>query len=192
MSDLLESVANSERDPYEGISNENMLARFKKANERISMRRDKWLESRSRKLDCKLCKIQEEILESCHECKANGAEISTHGENGPVKDAQDSDYRIEKILESKCCGAKTQSKLDTDCESCGEATPVEDLEMVLYRQRCYSSISKYKVKKNGRIITHRFEKSPLKFEGFDYKQIHCCKSPIYRRSQRLMECLTMA
>ena len=169
-----------------------MLARFKKANEGISRRRDKWLENISRKLDCKLCKIQEEILESCHECKANGAEISNADENGPGKDAQDRDDRIniiEKILESKCCGAKIQSKLDTDCESCGEATPVEDLEMVLIGNDVIAQFPNIKSKNTGRIVRHRVEKSPLEFEGFDYKQIHCCKSPIYRRSQRLMECL---
>ena len=52
VSDLLEAVANSEPDPYEVISSEDMLAATKKFNEIFMERRDNWLEKRNFKIMC--------------------------------------------------------------------------------------------------------------------------------------------
>ena len=44
VSDLLEAVANSEPDPYEAMSSEDMLYKTKLANEKIRLRRERWEE----------------------------------------------------------------------------------------------------------------------------------------------------
>ena len=41
VSDLLEAVANSELDPYEAITSENMLYKTKLADENIRLRRER-------------------------------------------------------------------------------------------------------------------------------------------------------
>ena len=62
MSDLLEAVANSEPDPYEAMSSEDMLYKTKLANEKIRLRRERWEEKRKRNLlreNCRYEKIYE-------------------------------------------------------------------------------------------------------------------------------------
>ena len=59
VSDLLEAVANSEPEPYEVISSEDMLAATKKFNIKYMERRDDWLRIRNRKISCNICKFEE-------------------------------------------------------------------------------------------------------------------------------------
>ena len=48
VSDVLEAVANSEPDPYEVISTEEMLTATKRFNEKFVERKEIWLESRKK------------------------------------------------------------------------------------------------------------------------------------------------
>ena len=59
VSDLLEAVADSEPQPYEVISSEDMLAATKKFNAKYMERRDAWLVRRNHKINCNKCKFEE-------------------------------------------------------------------------------------------------------------------------------------
>ena len=61
VSDLLESVANSEPAPFEVVSTEDMLAETKIYNEKQKMQQEEWNVRRVRKIKCKKCCIESKI-----------------------------------------------------------------------------------------------------------------------------------
>ena len=67
VSDLLESAANSQPNPYESISSEDMLAKSKKGNEMIRGWRKEWERRKEKKMTCSSCRI--DAKKSCLNCK---------------------------------------------------------------------------------------------------------------------------
>ena len=70
MSDVLEAVANNERDPYEVVSSEDMLSRVHEANKKNAIRRKDWMNRRFEKLmkSCNSCPNRYELIAKCDRC----------------------------------------------------------------------------------------------------------------------------
>ena len=61
VAEVLEAVANSEKDRYNTISSEDMLYRIHQYNKDVTEKRKTWLENKTRKLLCIKCKIMESV-----------------------------------------------------------------------------------------------------------------------------------
>ena len=59
VSDMLEAVANSEENPYEVNSTEDMLARAIVCNGNVKKRIEEWNQRRKIKLNCTICRFEE-------------------------------------------------------------------------------------------------------------------------------------
>ena len=122
VSDLLESVANSEKDPYEAISSEDMLAKTKLYNENVTRKKQMWKEKRMVKILCKKCCL---LSYSCNICKD---ETPSNASNTEFE--FEIEKAIDKLLEKKCCAQNVKSKLAENYEFCGDGIREEDLEMM--------------------------------------------------------------
>ena len=69
VSNLLESVANSDKNNFESISGEDMLSKKEKGNREARKIKERWIERRGNKIrkKCKRCNLQE-IINSCGKC----------------------------------------------------------------------------------------------------------------------------
>ena len=67
VSDVLEAVANNEKEPYEVCSGEDMLARIHACNEKTMARRNEWMERRFMKIEtiCDMCEEQAALTSGC-------------------------------------------------------------------------------------------------------------------------------
>ena len=57
VSDLLEAIANSEKQKYEVISSEDMLHHVKNSNEEVKKMKQEWYGKKRRKDNCEQCKV---------------------------------------------------------------------------------------------------------------------------------------
>ena len=71
VSDVLEAVANSEQDPYEVCSGEDMLARVHAANKKNAARQEEWKQRRTAKIltDCQDCGDKLHLVLGCGNCQ---------------------------------------------------------------------------------------------------------------------------
>ena len=165
VSNFLESVANSIENHFECISSEDMLASTKRANEKIDKIIKEWKEKRLKKLRCKSCAYKEIKIQPCQEC---------HEDEEIWNDKDDDDDKLLKKMEQKydcdTCGLEWRDMMETDCDCCGEGLFWEDQEICLLGLDVVALFPSMKSKETGLIIRHQVLKSPIKVEGFDWKQ----------------------
>ena len=156
VSDVLESVANSEEMPYEVISSEDMLAATKTFNEKFMERRKIWQERRDEKLKCERCKFEEIYARNHPETEMTREEMKKDlMENFGLIETEDEEYR---------------ERLKQDCELCGEGLEEKDLDVCLLGNDVVALFPSIKSKSTGKIVRKRVILSSLKFEGFDWRQ----------------------
>ena len=171
VSDLLEAVANSEQNPYEVNSTEDMLARTKVCNEKVKKRIEDWERKRMLKLNCSRCKFEEISATFVEEityktpCEETGN--SRNPRNEMTGEARRKEMRQE--LADLIDNEKMREKMKEDCEECGQGLYEEDRQMCLIGNDVVALFPSIKSQNTGRIVRKRIEKSPLKFEGFEYR-----------------------
>ena len=108
VSNLLESVANSQTSKFESISSEDMLSKTKESNKKMAELLEKWMRIRDKKLECKECNIKEEIEKKschiCHEIDKEETEIES----------------LQRQYDCEDCGEEMRDRLEQDCTNCGE------------------------------------------------------------------------
>jgi hypothetical protein len=156
VSDVLESVANSEAQPYEAISSEDMLAATKRFNQKYQEKRKIWQERRDEKLMCERCKFEEIYKGSHPETSMTREEIR--------KDLIQNFGNIERE------NYEYKARLGEDCEDCGDGIDEKDLEVCLLGNDVVALFPSIKSKSTGKIVRKRVEISPLEFKGFNWKQ----------------------
>ena len=163
VSEVMESVSKSMKNPYSVISSEDMLARVRKYNEVIERKKEEWLIMKGLRLACNECNILEQ------QCNQHIKEDKFHElikeENwDKIKDA------IENSFENQCCGETAYKVMKTDCKSCGKGITKEKMTMCLVGSDVIALYPSLSARNTGRIIKERIEKSNIKFEGFDDKK----------------------
>ena len=156
VSDVLESVANSEDEPYEVISSEDMLAATKVFNEKYMERKKVWEERRRRKMDCERCKF-EEIYARCHP----GTPMTRKEIREDLKERCDAKLREDDEF---------KMRLKKDCDECGEGISEKELEICLLGNDVVALFPSIKSQNTGKIVRKRVIRSPLKFDGFNWRQ----------------------
>ena len=178
VAELLEAVANSEPDPYEVISSEDMLARTKRFNMKVLAKKEEWIRKRERKLGCRTCQF-EEIIFHCKLCKeeityiTNKEDLSGEGEMKDQEERKQSREEIkemfEEILERNCCSIEIKLKMKEDCVDCGPGMTEEDQEVCIIGNDVVALFPSIKSESTGKIVRKRVEDSPLDFDGFEFK-----------------------
>ena len=163
VSDVLEAVANGERDPYEVCSGEDMLARVHEANRRTMARREEWNARREKKLliDCGTCEERIGVPLGCDNCQPR--------DRDKREDESRKEY-LERAAECEVCGPKIEARLEQDCSECGLAVRKAELERVLLGNDVVGLFPNIKSKNSARIVRRKVEKSEVEFVGFDFKQ----------------------
>ena len=77
---------------------------------------------------------------------------------------------LENQLDSDCCRKKIWKQMENDCKECGKGIHEEDQQICLVGNDVVALFPSMKAKNTGIIVRKRVENSPLKFEGFDYRQ----------------------
>ena len=164
VSDVLEAVANNEKNPYEVNSGEDMLARVHACNEKTRARREEWLERRFDKIETECnCNIEKAGL--VRDCEQHRYEHTTETRLGQCMRPF-----WDRAAECDACGPKITARLEEECHDCGAPMSKKDLERVLLGNDVVGLFPSITSKNTGRICRERVEKSELMFEGFDYKQ----------------------
>ena len=158
VSDLLEAVANSEPEPYEVISSEDMLAATKKFNIKYMERRDDWLRIRNRKISCNICKFEE----------VSGAVYVVGEENEilRVRNMMKRDNDENMLADDQ----EIWQRLGEDCEECGPGISAREMDVCVLGNDVVALFPSIKSKNTGVIVRKRIENSQLRIEGFDYKR----------------------
>ena len=160
VSDLLESLANSEPDPYESISSEDMLNKITIYNENVRKRKIIWKLQRTKRFCCKLCQIIKAV-EECEECKHA---MTVTGDDLKLSSC------LEESIQRECCRRKIWTRMEQDCEECGRGIHEEDQQMCLVGNDVVALFPSILSRSTGIIVRNRAEKNPLEFKGFNYKQ----------------------
>ena len=126
VSDVLESVANSEPDPYEVISSEDMLARSKVFNKKMQKKVETWQGKRKEKIRCEICKIIE-IPRNCQSCGARDCpDPAEMTEIEKERIEAEMTENIEEFWNNNCCGNEIKEKMSMNCENCGPGIHEDD------------------------------------------------------------------
>ena len=170
VSDILEAVANNERDPYEVVSSEDMLSRVHEANKKNLARRQEWSARRLEKIlrECNSCGDRQSLIADCTSCQAGFKE--TEPSQGQEHDKNKMLGFWNKCAECDKCGPRVTARVETDCGQCGAPVSKRELERVLLGNDVVGLFPNIKSKNSARIVRGRVEESDIVFEGFDYKQ----------------------
>jgi hypothetical protein len=160
VSNFLESIANSMENKFERISSEDMLHSSKEANKKMMEHKMHWQEKRRRKLRCTKCNFNTEKLEHCHLC----TDTLNTGDKSNLMETMEMHYDCEQ------CGQDWRCKMEQECEECGDGIYWEDQEICLLGLDVVALFPSMQSATTGRIVREHVLKSPLKIEGFDWKQ----------------------
>ena len=107
VSDVLEAVANGERDTYEVCSGEDMLSRVHEANKRNQARREDWMTRRFSKImrDCEDCGDKKNLVSGCDSC------LNEYQSKSGDKQREFWD----KTLDCSTCEPRISARMETDC-----------------------------------------------------------------------------
>ena len=120
MSDILEAVANNERDAYEVVSSEDMLSRVHEANKKNLARRQEWAARRVEKImtECDSCGDRQNLVADCTSCEAELRETDGSG----MLEFWSTCAECEK------CGPRVTDRVETDCNQCGARVSKRELD----------------------------------------------------------------
>ena len=159
VAEVLEAVANSEKDRYNTISSEDMLYRIHQYNKDVTEKRKTWLENKTRKLLCIKCKIMESV--DCPRTEDHGWDLIQNTNNN-----QEQTQITQKITNNNCCGLEIEKMLENDCTECGPGVNKLKIEFCVFGNDVKALYPSIQSEKSGKIIRERVEKSTLEFEGF--------------------------
>ena len=158
VSNLLESVANCISNQFECISSEDMLSNTKKANKALDKIIKEWKAKRLKKLRCNTCPYKTEEIRVCEDCQEQDAQ------------EQDMTTKMENQYDCDRCGRMWRDMMEENCEECGDGLFWEDQEICLLGLDVVALFPSMTSETTGKIIRKHVLKSPIKIEGFDWKQ----------------------
>ena len=85
----------------------------------------------------------------------------------------DNDRNMERMkckYDCDVCGQEWRETMEKECEECGEGLYWEDQEICLLGLDVVALFPSMKSEQTGKIIRHTVMTSPIKIEGFDWKQ----------------------
>ena len=168
VAEVLEAVANSEKDRYNTISSEDMLARIHTSNKKISINQEKWYMARIKKLQCNKCKIMENV--DCSNTEDHKWEDIIPPVDINTEDLEKYEKSAQELVENECCKQEIEDRLAYPCESCGPGIANWDITYCLIGNDVKALYPSIESEPTGRIIRKRIENTELEFEGFCEKK----------------------
>ena len=162
VAEVLEAVANAEKKRYNTISSEDMLHRIHQYNKDVTLARKTWLENKTRKLQCRKCKIMESV--DCPRTEEHGWDLLINTNN--TNNTQEQTQEAEKITNNECCGQEIEAELEFDCTECGPGVNKLQVTFSVFGNDVKALYPSIQSEKSGKIIRERVENSALKLEGF--------------------------
>ena len=160
VSNFLESIANAIANPFECISTEDMLSNTKKANKLIKEIIKEWQARRLPKLNCNTCNYKQEETRTCNDCM----------QTGPEEDGDNAQDKMETQYDCDHCGREWRDRMEEDCVECGPGIFWEDQEICLLGLDVVALFPSMSSETTGKIIRKHVLLSPIKIEGFDWRQ----------------------
>ena len=175
VSDLLESIANSEVKKYEVISTEDLLHHVWLYNRGLLERKISLRASKERRWKCFKERLWEKRCEKCEssreEEKDENPELRSIVEiivEEVLKRAVDISEERRKRDECDDCQKKIYEEMRKECTECGLG--VEEEEYVMVGMDAVSLFPSLSSRRTARTVGERVRKSSLKMNGFNWKK----------------------
>ena len=199
VAELLEAVSNAEKQRYNCISSEDMLARIHRCNEFILHKNKIRSYAILRRLQCNYCKVMKMV--DCPNTEShdwdtiknqplasqgvpepwepnieqlddlNKMPMASQGVHEPwdSHNSQDKSDQALKITELECCGQDIRSMLARTCPECGPAIQEQE-KLCLVGSDVKALFPSIKSEKTGQIIREAIQKTSITFDGFNQEK----------------------